>query len=567
MIHFIRKLISAWSASGGAGGVITWTGTPAPVFLQGQTTPYSLGSFLSGGYNAGTDTITCLQTLPSWLRLSGASLIPDGTQVNGNNSSGYVFRAMRNSGTPADSAQVSISVVLPVSGTPSWRAGLPLNTWIDIPNSAERTTTGGGISPSYLTLLNVDPSNVPQVGNNWLFTFIPNKYGIYPNLTGGGYPYTYRSWVSSHESYGGITIDHGNNGARLPSIISYTGDVDWPDNTVYRFNLMLDSPTWTIAVLGASFLEIKNNWPVGDTVYNAGTYPHDDHEDTSYYDGSPRACHLNRSAQFDCVANRALLLTRNQWWNADLGASLKSYYADLTSIDGTGYPRWSGTRNYTHAHDVGDVPGQVGVPQYGQILVSHPATGDVYVAAVYSINKLASGSNSWTTLWQDSGVVSAGYPINDSIMCVNHTNSLLFGVTTYAGPAVVFGGSPGRKYWTLTLSGTFTLMTLVAGSEAFNLETDLSATFGTHTASLVWVPDFNAYIFKCNNADEKFYVLSVSGTTVTVSSMAQTNTYGFANLSIGGGPLNNIHYIDALKGLVFRIGDRTPIRFFPTGVL
>jgi hypothetical protein len=97
---------------------VAWNGVPAPNFAPGSVTPYDFSSFIDG-YSASTDTVTVASggaqigpgSANTWVTLSGATLVPNGTQVDANDFSGLILRVTRSGApAPADSAAFSVLV-------------------------------------------------------------------------------------------------------------------------------------------------------------------------------------------------------------------------------------------------------------------------------------------------------------------------------------------------------------------------------------------------------------------------------------------------------------------------
>jgi hypothetical protein len=149
---------------------VAWNGVPAPSFAPGSTTPYSFAALIDG-YSASTDVVTVAPgsvALPSWLQISGATLVPNGTQVDGNDFSGLILRVTRTgASTPADSASFAVQVtnLAPV--------------WVTTPNpefmadvSSVFPPTGTYQSNGYVTDADGDPltitkNSVPVQGLVW----------------------------------------------------------------------------------------------------------------------------------------------------------------------------------------------------------------------------------------------------------------------------------------------------------------------------------------------------------------------------------------------------------------
>ena len=138
----------------------TWIGTPAPSFEEGSTTAYSLSSFISS-YNAGTDSFslgTGSASLPSWLSISGGTLVPDGTQVSTDDFSGLILKVTRVSATlTADSASFSVAVTSSAPGAlivydASYATPTLTDTWPNPDWSNKRLDYGKHTKIAYCTL-------------------------------------------------------------------------------------------------------------------------------------------------------------------------------------------------------------------------------------------------------------------------------------------------------------------------------------------------------------------------------------------------------------------------------
>lgn len=420
---------------------------------------------------------------------------------------------------------------------------LPLYQWIDIPNSvlADRRnlpdtyflTNGSGLVP---------PSRrpAPHTGTlQWDGVEGKNKYGI-PAVHWNG-----QSWWSTHYSYSGMGFDR--RGSR---ILLGGGDAHWAENSYHRFAFGVDTPYWEPAIVRSThYLDFKTNDQRPPTAPLPRTIAPDDDRQDRHYDGRHRGGHTYWSQWFIEARNWMCHFESHQYWPIDHGHALNVHVADLATGD------------WRLDEPIAPVP--EGTVDNNQWKWKHPLTEDVYQLIGGYCYRWRQATNKWERVFAfdmapylnwGTGYITGGLNWQDNyILCEGRT------------------GSASRER-------VFFLLDMTRG-EQDNLAVKVDVTFTGPAAAkidgaryhaqypLVWNPDLQLFLAYYDSG--VVYGLRRSGPAefhcevLPMQGAAPNAEAIFRNK--GGGVLSCFQYVPELKGMVLRLSDQLPMKFFRTG--
>lgn len=404
-----------------------------------------------------------------------------------------------------------------------WLRDAPLLHWIDIPNSrlSSYFADGGGLNPNYLAQLGIPVPTKRDLRVRWG----KNKHGIQSHSA--DWP-----WHYHHQSYSGLGFDSGRYSKRPSNVLLGGGDSFWADNSVVRFVFGVEAPYWEIAILGCHQREYKNERPGKDTLGEG-----DDRRYYRMYDGSDRGGHTYFGVW--CIEQRDwhCRFGTHQYWPADYGYSQTVSIADLKR------KRWLSEELIA---DWSKWPKRVETPWKGK----HPITEDVYCLQDERLIIWRQATNTWDPYT----LRNRQWSLDDACGGINWQED-------YALFASRDGAIGGKNLWWIWENETKVDVTLT-GPDA-----DTIRESGTRWSALEWNPDLKKFLFYRDDA--------------VVYTIERENTANFraSRLKMGGKPspaneaanlraggvLNNWQYVPQLKGMIYRVDDRVPMKFFRTG--
>lgn len=435
----------------------------------------------------------------------------------------------------------------------AWLRNVPLFQWIDIPNSKPWTffVDGKGVDPSYLQEIGITGANYPS-SPSYRLGVPANKYGIRPTRYGvPGYAFRGWPWGAEHTTFSGMALDDSRFSGKPTNLMIGGGDAHWPDNTVVRFVFGVDSPRWEVAILGAHASEWKNEWPFDRTSYDPLRFPDDNTLTAKFYDGSRRGGHNYMGFWYCGKRDWFLAFESHQYWNHDSGRGLEVSISDLKVTDVTGFSRWD-TSKIPVIADLPVTPAQPDQPWKQK----HPITEDVWQLCNRSMVVWRQASNTYDIVWTWGGM---SWAWDNAAGGINWDANLILLVSRYGGSDAT-GTAHTNVWWTFSIADNRqTIITRVTGPHA-------SAITGEpRYHSCIWCPDLGKWLYYTGS--ENVYTIGlVNRTTIHVERLKTAGSMDSANLRRrAGGVLNNFQYCRQLKGVVWVVADRRPIKFMRTG--
>ena len=421
---------------------------------------------------------------------------------------------------------------------------VPLMTWANIPNSVATSYSqnGGGINPAYTAQLGCV---APSAANGWTLNFPVNKWGIQAAFASG----TSFLWNGSQPLktyWAGFGLDTGRISGRLSNLLLPLGDAHWPVNSVARFFCGADVPYWDVPVIGCNASEWRND----NTIRGS-----DDTRRWCHLDGSSCPGHDYWANHFREGANQFMRIQAHNLWWVDNGHDKNTNVADFA------------TGKWLVPESVAIIPTSIG-DDYDGWTQKHKITEDIFCTSNSEVMVNRATTPGQWDLWAHCPNYNA-FPPNtweNGFGALNEDDNygLYWGTSTHLG---------ARCFVTFPLTGTAPVATTVCtitGSAAAEFQANAGQDMG-----MIWCKDrltsgsFLAFTKKQSVAagGVRVYEISqVNSATFNVDALSIAGTAPpSVNVTDQGPILNGVHYVDQLKGFIFRQSDAQGIYYVRTG--